>query len=164
MLCPVHCYSFARWRGSRQAESAARIFFSSRGICTLAKGDVVEQFVAHAVVEEGANGAGQVVLVLAGEFAAVKMNQIAPDVMGGEFVQRMDVLCVTPTDEKRQFGDVKLAGAIGQTARFAVQEKHIERSRKISESLGAWQLPSLRGRRRIHKIWRSARGTTTYSG
>jgi hypothetical protein len=67
------------------------------------------------------------VLILAGEFAAREVNKVAPDVVGGEFVQGMDAFRFTPTDEKGEFDVVKFAGGGGQTTSFAVQQKHVER-------------------------------------
>jgi hypothetical protein len=49
-------------------------------------------------------------LVLAGKPAALDVDLEAPDVVSGQFVQRIDIMLGTPPDKDGEFGGVKFAG------------------------------------------------------
>ena len=92
----------------------------------LQQGGDGEEFIPHAVVQEGPDRAGQVVLILAGKLPAAQGNEEAPQVMDGQLLERFDALFVAPADKKAEFQAVKLARCHRQTPRFAVQQEEIE--------------------------------------
>lgn len=69
----------------------------------LGKGRFLKQLITHTVIEKGADGAGDVMLILARQLATVEFNQVAADVMRGQILDGFNAIRFAPTKEKGEF-------------------------------------------------------------
>ena len=93
------------WRSEHKVRGGERVkdlLFQSRHL-HLGKWRLFEQFIAHTIIQKSANGACDVMLILAGKTAAVEFYQVAADVMRGDILDGFKAIGLAPADEKREF-------------------------------------------------------------